>query len=254
MKFKKIAGETIKNITQLTKGHTNYSYYLETQNNKYFYQKFVFEKFNHKLNYLELTILPFVPKIINVDKQSILTIFINGKVATKSIKNLCKIAKILKKTHNSKIKLPKYNIDERIKYYYNLLQRKKVPKLVFENYEKIMKLASSIQNINKPCHNDAWLKNFIIDEKKRIYLCDWEFATMNNYHFDLAYFITSSYLSKKEEEIFLTAYGKYDHKQLKICKILVFYITILWVLVQPKIIFPYKQLIIEMDKLLRELK
>lgn len=70
----------------------------------------------------------------------------------------------------------------------------------------------------------------IEDKNKNIFLVDWEYASMGDVHFDLAYFIESSELTKEEEKMFLKAYGDdYEEKYLLIHKILVNAFIVLWV-------------------------
>ncbi len=62
----------------------------------------------------------------------------------------------------------------------------------------------------------------------KIYLIDWEYASLGDKHFDLAFTIDGSYLSEDQEKIFLDAYGEYDVEKLKEAKILVNYLTLVW--------------------------
>ncbi len=62
-----------------------------------------------------------------------------------------------------------------------------------------------------PCHNDLWTSNLVLqDETEKLYICDWEYATMGDPLFELAYFIESANLSNEQEKVFLDAYGEYD--------------------------------------------
>ncbi len=83
-----------------------------------------------------------------------------------------------------------------------------------------------------PCHNDLWTSNLVLqDETEKLYICDWEYATMGDPLFELAYFIESANLSKEQEKVFLDAYGEYDelflirHKMLS--KLFSYFVSLL---------------------------
>lgn len=63
-----------------------------------------------------------------------------------------------------------------------------------------------------------------------VYITDWEYASMGDVHFDLAYFIESSNLTKDQEEVFFEAYGDdYEPKYLLIHRIIVNALIVLWI-------------------------
>ncbi|MDX6490770.1 MAG: hypothetical protein QOD43_1015 [Gaiellaceae bacterium] len=56
-----------------------------------------------------------------------------------------------------------------------------------------------------PCHNDLLNANFI-DDGKRLWLVDWEYAGMGDRFFDLANFAVNHELEPAEDSLFLRAY------------------------------------------------
>lgn len=68
----------------------------------------------------------------------------------------------------------------------------------------------NIQNtVATPCHNDTVPENFVIDEKGKLYLIDWEYAGMNDPGFDIAAYILESRLFEEAvENLLLEYYGQ----------------------------------------------
>ena len=58
-----------------------------------------------------------------------------------------------------------------------------------------------------PCHNDLLTANFL-DDGGRLRLLDWEYAGMNDPHFDLANFASHHDLEPDAEVALLEAYGE----------------------------------------------
>jgi len=244
--------ENIVKYKLIKDGHTNKSYYLKTKTGSYFYQIFQYDKYNHKINYKILSDFSFVPKTFFNSKKELITEYYKNQKLQLNENSLTHIAQILKTIHTSNKKFPKCNINKRIKYYFSIIKNKKeVPKELLEYKKLVLQLQKQLSK-DAPCHNDPWINNFIYSRNK-YYLTDWEYATMNNKHFDLAFFITGSYLTPYQEKIFLDEYKDYDKKLLDISKIIVFYITLLWIFKQDVIPFPYKPLLREMKRLINSL-
>ena len=218
--------ELIKN-----QGYTNKTYY-DKENNQFIKIK-SYDEFNHKINYQILNNLPFSPKTILNNSEKLITQWIDGQQLNSEIltnDDLKIIGKNLIFLHNSKLKFPKENqLSRRFKIYLSKISNlnKKIPTI--NKYYK--KLIFFINHIDKsaPCHNDLWLFN-MIRTKEEIFITDWEYASMGDVHFDLAYFIESSNLSKEQEKIFLESYGNdYEEKYLLIHRIIVNALIVLWI-------------------------
>ena len=63
-----------------------------------------------------------------------------------------------------------------------------------------------------PCHNDLLTANFL-DDGGRLRLLDWEYAGMNDPHFDLANFASHHDLEPDAEVALLAAYGGRQPRQ-----------------------------------------
>ncbi|CAM9106489.1 phosphotransferase [Mycoplasma marinum] len=186
-----------------------------------------YDKFNHKLNYKIVTKFDFVPTLISENKEEIKWEFIETEKLELNDKNLRKMATILKQLHTSNIELPASNHKSRLQDCFNDLKFKKTKPKEIEDFYKIALDIVDEFDTNTPLHNDPWMNNFILSNKK-IWLIDWEYASLGDKHFDLAFTIDGSYLDKNQEKVFLDAYGKYDKNKLFNAKILVNYLTLVW--------------------------
>ncbi|WP_373590126.1 phosphotransferase [Metamycoplasma equirhinis] len=211
-------------------GFTNETFFDDNDNS--FVKVKHFDSFNHKTPYEIVNKLNFVPKLIYEDNNTLKTDWISGKAILPNLiteNQLKEIGKMLITLHNSKLKFAKENqIARRFKIYREKTSslNRKIP--VLDKYYKKLNLFIKNIDTSAPVHNDLWLFNFIQTDKK-IILTDWEYATMGDVHFDLAYFIESSNLNANQEKIFLEAYGDdFEEKYLLVHKIIVNALFILW--------------------------
>lgn len=66
-----------------------------------------------------------------------------------------------------------------------------------------------IQKVSVPCHNDTVPENFIVDDKGKAYLIDWEYSGMNDPSWDVGAYILESRLSEDAiSYLILDYYGK----------------------------------------------
>lgn len=216
--------------TKIEAGYTNQSYKVD---DKVFMQEKKYNGFNHKINYELLSKLDFVPKLIENDQDIISWEWIDSKEIILDDKLLIQVAKNLKTLHDSKLEFPKNNLAARVKNYQKIIREKGLKIPVIDKYFRRINniLAKSLKN--RPLHNDLFTFNFLIDKNDKLYFVDWEYATMGDKHFDLAYFICSAHLTKEQEEVFLNEYDSYWEEYLIQQKILVYYLVILWVNAQP---------------------
>lgn len=210
-------------MEKILKGFTNQSF-KDGQN---FVQEKKYNNFNHKINYKQLTLFDFVPKLIDETSQYIKWSWIEGQEPEINTTNLKKIASQLKIIHNSKLSFPPSNHSARVKYYIKEINSKNIKIPTINKYYKL--ICKILKNMDKttPLHNDLWMMNMVASRDK-IFFIDWEYATKGDRHFDLAYFIESSRLNKEQESIFLEEYDDYVPKYLLFHKIFVNYLVILW--------------------------
>ncbi len=208
-------------------GHKNKTYEITSDDKLFFMKEKNYDSFNHKLNYKEVARLDFVPELIFEDKKKLIWEFVKPEKLELNDESLQEMAKILYKLHNSNVKLPKTNHKARLlNYFEDLKNKKNKPKEIETFYQKAIDVIDSFDT-HTPLHNDPWINNFILSNKK-IYLVDWEYASFGDKHFDLAFAIDGSYLNSQQEKVFLNSYGEYSSKKLKDAKILVNYLTLVW--------------------------
>ena len=212
-------------------GYTNKTYHDKSRN--LFVKAKSYDPFNHKIDYKILNALDFSPKVVFDDAQKLETEWIDGlELNPNNLTNeqLKIIGKELITLHNSKLKFPKQNqIARRFKIYLQKISslNKKVP-IIDRYYNKLNTFLKNIDT-SAPCHNDLWLFNMIF-KNNIVYITDWEYASMGDVHFDLAYFIESSNLTKDQEKVFFEAYGDdYEPKYLLIHRIIVNALIVLWI-------------------------
>jgi thiamine kinase-like enzyme len=84
------------------------------------------------------------------------------------------------------------------------------------------------------CHNDLLAANFI-DDGKRIWIVDWEYAGMGDPFFDLANFAVNNGLDEDGECALLEAYGSTDTRALTLMRFMSDFREAMWGVVQQAI-------------------
>ncbi|TCG10413.1 phosphotransferase [Mycoplasma todarodis] len=233
--------------TEVLGGHKNETYKIENNKGQYFMKLKRFDGFNHKLNYSEVAHLEYVPNLLEETPEKLVWEFLEEEKLELNKKNLKEMAKILYKLHNSTIKLPKSNHKARLEQYFEEIKDKKdIPSEVHTFFNKAEDIIDNFDD-STPLHNDPWMNNFVL-AKDKVFLIDWEYASLGDKHFDLAFTIDGSYLSTEQEKIFLEAYGEYDKKKLSDAKILVNYLTLVWMHRFEKLPFSDKPIIENLNK------
>ncbi|SJZ54054.1 phosphotransferase family protein [Mycoplasmopsis verecunda] len=205
-------------------GHTNISY----QTDQTMLQTKVYNKFNHKIDYEQLAQFDFVPRLIKDTQDEIEWEWIKTQPLVFNEDTLKQIARNFKTLHDSSVQFPKTNVASRVKEYRKILKDRNIKIDVIDEYYKRINLILKNSESNRPLHNDLYLDNILLSTEGKIYFVDWEYATMGDKHFDLAYFICGAFLTPKQEKIFLDEYDSYWEEYLIQQKILVYYLTILW--------------------------
>lgn len=239
----------MKKIKIRNQGFTNISYKLEN----FFIQKKVPNRFTHKIDYHILKHFDFVPEFFQEKDGELWWKWIEGQnLAIWTNENLQKIANIMRKIHTSKLKFPKFNLASRVKEYIKIINEKNLKIDVINIYYKKVNKFLAKMNKTVPCHGDFFASNLILEDKtNKIFVVDWEYAFLGDFHFDLAYFIESSKLNLEQEKNFLNFYGldNINLDYLKNQKIIVNYLVILWVNAQKIKHFDDKNFILRLQQL-----
>lgn len=152
---------------------------------------------------------------------------------------LGKIAHILHKLHscgeNTGVLFDVFNMANT---YENIIVENNVP--LFPDYEQvketIIRIKSSIgasrSHLLVPCHNDPLCENWVLDDRNRLYLIDWEYAGMNDGMWDLADVSIEAELSPEEDNILIRSYfnGAASEDELKRFQANKLYLDFLWAL------------------------
>ncbi|WAM03652.1 phosphotransferase [Mycoplasmopsis cynos] len=148
--------------------------------------------------------------MISNTKKDIEWEWIDSKEITFTPEQLKEIAHNFLTLHNSGLNFPKSNHAARVKEYRKILKNKNVNIDVLNKYYRRINTILANSENNRPLHNDLYKGNLLLNKKtNKIMFIDWEYASMGDKHFDLAYFICGSFLTKEQEKIFLQAYDSY---------------------------------------------
>ncbi|AKL96467.1 choline/ethanolamine kinase [Clostridium aceticum] len=128
--------------------------------------------------------------------------------------NLRAVSALMKKTHASPKYFPNsFDFQTELNKYEEIV--KEMQGDFFFDYAPLKKqlmefLEKNIKNpISVPCHNDTVPENFILDDKGRTYLIDWEYSGMNDPSWDVAAYILESKLTEESiEYLVLDYYGQ----------------------------------------------
>ena len=238
--------EEVLSVEQLG-GMTNQNYLAKTTNKQYIVKFFgkgteklinrQDEKYNLELlkdldldvkNYLfdieaGIKVNEYIESAITLDSTSIKTKF-------------DKIAPILQTIHASGKELRgEFAPFQEIKKYESLIDEK----IPYANYEAVREEVFSLEKRladlgvdRKSCHIDLVPENFIESPQGRLYLIDWEYASMNDPMWDLAALFLESEFTRQEEEAFLSHYESeqtpVSREKIAIYKILQDAIWSLW--------------------------
>lgn len=228
--IKSLLPEKITSIEENKLGVSNSNYLI---NKKYFIRikKSKSEFYNRNREYKilnKISKLNISDKLIKLDKNgNKISYYINDAEILNPInkEKVIKSALILKKLHNSNIKIN--NNFNALKRY---LTYKNNTKNANFKHEKIV--IKKIKNIYKKyplilCHNDVVDNNFLFT-KTKTFLIDYEFASNNVFLFDLASFISENTLEYSPyKKTFLDAY-KLPKKYINDLKYMIYFTNLLW--------------------------
>lgn len=216
----------INNITLSKKGMTNRSFLFEIKNQKYI-MRIPGEGTDHLINRKEEGEVYSVINDLNISDDVIYFNSDNGYKLTKfieksrvcnlnSIDDLNKSMELLKKFHSYKLKVNHYfDLYEKIEFYESLWGNHQS---LYNDYlttkENIYKLKSIVESLPQEVgltHIDAVPDNFLIYEEEgieKVKLIDWEYASMQDTHLDIAMFCIYSMYEKKQVDQLIDIYFK----------------------------------------------
>jgi len=122
-----------------------------------------------------------------------------------------RIAKVLRTYHNCGKKfITEFNPLRETHSYRDIIEQKKHAfyegsELMVQKFAEIEALLEKYPAEPAPCHNDTLPANWM-DDKKNMYLIDWEYAGMNDPLFDLAALSLESNMSEENEHYLMSEY------------------------------------------------
>lgn len=151
---------------------------------------------------------------------------LNPRTAVKE-ENMILITNILKKLHNSQMKMEnRFDVFEEIEKYERILNNYDI--IFYDNYKVIRNKVMNLKKIIKeysfklvPSHNDTVPENFIKDSYGNLYLIDWEYSGLNDEMWDLAALSLECDFMEDDEELFLKLYFNGEIKKNNKIKLLI---------------------------------
>lgn len=235
-KFNSVVKESIDCIA-LVGGMTNDNYKIQTFKNVYFVRlpgvgtDSMIVRENEPYNVRQI-------QKLDIDAPNILLDSINGFKITEFIPNsvtfsertarlpqhLKMVANLLRKLHESEVKFKnKFDFIENLRNYMSYLKNP----ITYKNYDQIYELLHILVNrlnsdftyCEAPCHNDLVPENFLLNEKNKLFLIDWEYSGQNDLYWDLASYLLECNASDKETKNFLNYYFNHEPTDEDIIKI-----------------------------------
>lgn len=208
-----VQSNDIKNIQVLKKGMTNRSFTFTIYGKKYIMRIPKEGSFEVVNRFQEEQIYKMIEEY-NITDDVLYINHKNGFKISKYIENsrvcdtnknsdLKKCMELLKKIHQLNLNADhEFNLLEKLNYYESLWKSKNS---IYSDYQetkdKILNLIEYINTLKVKkclCHIDAVSDNFLFDEYDNIYLIDWEYASNQDPHIDIAMFVIYSMLDEKQ--------------------------------------------------------
>lgn len=140
--------------------------------------------------------------------------------------------------HSSKPFYREVNIFLVLDYYQQFIKDKWPTEFgLLSDWQPILeKLRAEFQKkdiVNRPCHCDPTLSNFLWTTENKLFLIDWEYAGNNDPCWDLATFIADAEMTQEQEQQFLSFYFQKTisddvKRRLQVYKVLFHYLWSLW--------------------------
>ena len=120
-----------------------------------------------------------------------------------------RLAVTLRRLHRSNCEFRgSVNLDVLLTRYYRMIPEAIQPKLAddYENAKAVLKLLELKDDMLVPSHNDLVLENLLLDDSGRIWIIDWEYASMATPYWDLATLCNAAELNYQQSLSLLNAY------------------------------------------------
>ncbi|MGX9340402.1 phosphotransferase family protein [Mycoplasma sp. 128] len=211
-------------MQKIKEGYTNTSF----RDNDRFVQVKKLNGWNHNIDYTIFKDLDFIPKLISNTEKEVVWEYIENKKNIWDQYTISQIAINFKKLHDSKISLPPKNLAARYDNYRKIIKNKNLDILEVNNYKDVVNEILEMYPDSWPVHNDLYGSNVMTGVDNKIYFVDWEYATMGNKNWDLAFVVVATLFNEEQEQWLLQAYQDYDLEAYNRFKIVVAYFIVIW--------------------------
>ena len=255
VKIVRKAGEKIRNIERLG-GMTNHSYKVTLGNDEELLVRIPGEGTEKMINRLDERKSTELACRLGIDTEllffgddgsKVMKFVHNPQPMNEQVmrrrNNILQAAEIFHRLHSSGVDTGvRFDVFEMARLYENIISECGVE--FFDDYRDtkslVMRYKTEIDkeiDINKvPCHNDSLMGNWVLDDKGRLYLIDWEYSGMNEAMWDLSCLSIEAEYTPKEDDELLEAYYAFEDIEVGIvqkkyfvaAKIYVDYLWTLW--------------------------
>lgn len=210
--------------SRLAGGLTNYNYIMDIKGTEYVVRQpggmtnLMIDRRIEKVNNALASELGINSECVYFDDVSGIKISVSIKNSRNiaqadpnSFANLRAVSDVMKKVHSSDKNFPNsFDWLAELNKYEQIIQElnggffqdyTELKELLLDYMQKNVKKLSSL-----PCHNDTVPENFILDDKGRTYLVDWEYSGMNDPSWDVAAYILESKLMPESIDFLLKEY------------------------------------------------
>ncbi len=171
------------------------------------------------------------PDVVRFQDGCLVTRFVEGSVGDPDPREA---GRLLRRLHAGPALAARFDVFRVVETYAATAREHGVT--VPPEYDELLDIAHRIEAARidsplVPCHNDLLALNFI-DDGKRTWIVDWEYAGMGDPYFDLANFTVNTDLSAEGERALLDAYGGGDPRALTLMQFMSDFREAMWGVVQ----------------------
>jgi thiamine kinase-like enzyme len=171
------------------------------------------------------------PAVVRFEHGCLVTRFVEGAVGEP---DPARVGPLLRRLHSSGPLAARFDVFRVVEIYAKTAAAHGVT--IPLEYGDARKVAARIEATRArapvvPCHNDLLALNFI-DDGRRTWIVDWEYAGMGDPYFDLANFAVNNELDEDGERVLLDTYGGGDADALTLMRFMSDFREAMWGVVQ----------------------
>lgn len=191
-------------------------------------QKNIFNRAEEQkiINYLAN--LDITPKMIYGSYNCLILPYIQAKEPNFNEENVVQLASYVKSLHNANLKINERSFRKTTSRYLTKIKGNKNYKDIVSLGEKIFTLLGKFTYQKAICHNDLNISNILQDANNKLWLLDFEYASVNDIYVDIACIYRM--LEPKMLKLFCQEYfnDKVNNDKLYLYSCLLDYLTLTW--------------------------